>query len=118
VKDVTMKSPINWNAPDSKILNLRPSPKWHEVSKGLTLVAGGYLLLTILALPCTLLLWLIFHDGPLFHPRLVLDQQQKDILFLPVPIILCIVVLLGFGMVVAGKVRCLTYSTQQRGARN
>jgi hypothetical protein len=117
VKDVNMNSPINWNALDSKILQVRPSPKWHEVSKGLLLVAGGYLFLIMLALPGTLLLWLIFHDGPLFHPRLVLDRQEKDILFLPVPIALCGVVLVGFGMVVAGKLRCLTHATQHLGAK-
>jgi hypothetical protein len=109
--------PMNWNAPDSKSLDVRLSPLWHEVSKGLTFVAAGYLLLIMLAVPGTLLLWMIFHDGPLFHPGLVLDQQAKDILFLPVPIALCGVVVLGFGMVVAGTVRCLTHATQHRASK-
>src|SRR5437763_15409443 len=111
-------STMNWNAFDSKVLETRPSPKWHEVSKGLTFVAAGYLLLIMLALPGALRLWLILHDGPLFHPRLVLYQEQKDLLFLPVPVALCLVVLLGFGMVLAGKVRCLTHSTQHGGAKD
>jgi hypothetical protein len=108
---------MNWNAIDSKVLQTQLSPKWYEVSKGLTLVAAGYLLLITLALPGALLLGLIFHNGPLFHPRLVLGQQQKALLDLPVPVALCLVVLLGFGMVLAGKVRCLTHSTQHRGAK-
>src|SRR5690242_2236967 len=108
---------MNWNSSDSKILHLRPSPRWHEVSKGLLLVAGEYLLLIMLARPGTLLLWLIFHGDPHCHPRLVLEQREKDILFVPVPIALCLVVLLGCGMVLAGKVRCLTHAAQSQGAK-
>jgi hypothetical protein len=69
------------------------------------------------ALPLTFLLWLILHQGPLFHPRLVLGQQDKELLFLPVPIGLCLVGLIAFGLILGGKVLCLTHSTQSRGAK-
>jgi hypothetical protein len=71
----------------------------------------------MLALPGMLLICLIFHDGPLFHPRLVLNEDQKSILFIPVPITVCGVVLLGFGLILRGKVRCLTHATQHQGAK-
>src|SRR5689334_1394024 len=108
VKIMNMNSNINWNVPDSKDLHVWQSPGWNDISKGLMSVAVGYLLLITLALPGMLLLCMIFHDGPLFHPRLVLDEHQKAILFLPIPIGLCGVVVLGFGLILAGKVRCLT----------
>jgi hypothetical protein len=105
-----MDTPIKWNASSSRQVTIT-RPKWAEARQGLLLALAGHVLLFVLGAPGLIFL------GPLGESvasRLGLEPKEAPMIGLTLA---GLAVLLGWGLVLLGQLRCLIAAPQGNGAK-
>jgi hypothetical protein len=89
---------------------------WQQISKGLSLVVRGYLVLVIGGALGAVLVWLADGGGPPL-PGLEVSRADSDSLLLLGVLTLGVTALLSYGLVLVGQWRCLMYAPQRQSAK-
>jgi hypothetical protein len=106
-----MSTTIKWNASESKEVHAVSRPRWGQVRQGFVLAVMGHTWFVALAMPGLFLL------GPLGWRLAYLCSLELDDTLALGLLLLGAGTLVGYGLVLVGQWRCLTYAPQGHGAK-